>query len=176
MTDFNYKNYSLEQLENWIRDCISSGEASPHEIYSAIRNAVQEEYNIYKERGQNCLGLLELLSGHRPVNLNDDWEEHYYPEESKWTKEEVLKEKEYYEPSMPPWGHSDLEYMVHNNAKKWILPVEVDGASGEYYLQLPDDLLDSLNWKEGDTLEYVNNGDGTFRVRKITKLIGMDEC
>lgn len=24
--------------------------------------------------------------------------------------EDVIKEREYYEPSMPPWGHSDLEY------------------------------------------------------------------
>ena len=159
MTDFNYREYSLSKLSEWIHDALSSAEASPHEIYSVIRKAVQEEYNIHKEYSQRCLGLLELLSGHRPVNLDDDCEEHYYPEESKWTKEEVLKEKEYYESSMLP--------MEHNSTKKWILPVEVDGASGEYYLQLPDDLLDSLNWKEGDTLEYVNNGDGTFRVRKL---------
>jgi len=26
----------------------------------------------------------------------------------------VLNEKEYYEPSMPPWGHSDLEYLAND--------------------------------------------------------------
>jgi hypothetical protein len=26
----------------------------------------------------------------------------------------VLSEKEYYEPSMPPWGHSDLEYLAND--------------------------------------------------------------
>ena len=30
---FDYKKYSLEQLENWVHDAIN-GEASPHEIYS----------------------------------------------------------------------------------------------------------------------------------------------
>ena len=30
-------------------------------------------------------------------------------EEDAWNA--VNKEKEYYEPSMPPWGHSDLEYL-----------------------------------------------------------------
>ena len=154
MTDFNYKEYSLSKLSEWIHDCISSGEASPHEIYSTIRNAVREDYNIYKEREQNCLGLLELLSGHRPVNF-DTYE---------WTKDNVLKEREYYESSMSP------------TPKKWILPVEIDAASGEYYLTLPDDLLDSIGWKEGDTLQYVDNKDGTFSVRKVTTPLKADEC
>ena len=196
MTD--YKSYSLEQLENWIHDAICAGEASPHEIYSTIRKAVKEEYDIHRNLADRCFGLLELLSGYRPVNLNDDWENHYYPEEVTWTKKDVLKEKEYYEPSMPPWGHSDIEGLISgfgndvitfnfdpagNNVSdliekpnKWVVPVEVDGASGEYYLTLPDDLLDSLGWKEGDNLEYLDNDDGTFKVRKITKPLRMDEC
>lgn len=162
MTD--YKSYSLEQLENWIHDAICAGEASPHEIYSTIRKSVQEEYNIHRNLADRCFGLLELLSGHRPVNLSDDWK-----------IDDVLKEKEYYEPSMPPWGHSDLEYMVHNTVNKWVLPVEIDAASGEYYLQLPDDLLNSLGWKEGDTLEYSDNKDGSFRVKKVSSQLNCDE-
>jgi hypothetical protein len=60
--------------------------------------------------------------------------------------------------------------------KKWVLPVEVDGSSGEYFLQLPDDLLDQVNWKENDSLSWENNKDGTFTIRKVTKPLGMDEC
>lgn len=67
--DFDYKKYSLEQLENWMHDAISSDEASPHEIYSTIRKVVQDEYNYHKEQSKRCLVLLELLSGHRPVDL-----------------------------------------------------------------------------------------------------------
>jgi len=87
----DYKKYSLENLENWLHDALSCGETSPHEIYSTIRKVVQEEYNYHKEQSQKCFGLLELLSGHRPVNLecdkdnpssecvdawNDFWEQH----------------------------------------------------------------------------------------------------
>lgn len=159
MTDFNYKDYSLSQLENWIHDAISSGEASPHEIYSTIRKAVKEEYDIHKDLTDRCFGLLELLSGHRPVDFDD---------------------------YMPPWGHSDMEGLIgglgddvitfsidpvengmSDNVNKWVLPVEIDAASGEYYLQLPDDLLDTLKWKEGDILEYSDNGDGSFVVKKV---------
>ena len=71
MTDFNYKNYSLEKLEEWVHDALSCGDASPHEIYSVIRKVVQDEYNYHKEQSQKCFGLLELLSGHRPVKPVD---------------------------------------------------------------------------------------------------------
>jgi len=69
---FDYKKYSLENLENWLHDALSCGEASPHEIYSVIRKVVQDEYDYHKEQSQKCLGLLELLSGRRPIKLECD--------------------------------------------------------------------------------------------------------
>ena len=69
----DYKKYSLENLENWLHDSLSCGEASPHEIYSVIRKVVQDEYNYHKEQSQKCFGLLELLSGHRPVKPVERW-------------------------------------------------------------------------------------------------------
>lgn len=131
MTDFDYKKYSLENLENWLHDALSCGEASPHEIYSVIRKVVQDEYNYHKEHSQKCLGVLELLSGHRPIDLDDVLKERAYYEGS-MTKEELSKYKvpltcdkddpspeckgawnNFWEDSMPPWGHSDLEYLAN---------------------------------------------------------------
>ena len=78
----DYKKYSLDKLKEWIHDALSCGEASPHEIYSVIREAAQEDYQYYKEHAARAFGLLELMSGHRPTaHINDAWEEHYYPEE-----------------------------------------------------------------------------------------------
>jgi hypothetical protein len=173
----------------------------------------------------------------------------------------VLNEKEYYEPSMPPWGHSDLEYGLSNpllteyrvsnfpgeqyteeelnamcdkaeqdqiifcdknnsseeckeswgdfwsfdavsaydypqgggfvsptfasyskdtitfnlpeknKVKRWVLPVQEmengDTMENEYFIQLPDDLLEQVNWKENDSLNWEDNGDGTFTLRKV---------
>lgn len=156
--DFDYKKYSFEQLENWLHDAISSGEASPHEIYSLIRKVVKENYDIYNERAKNCFGLLELLSGHRPVDLDN---------------------------GMRPWGHSDLEYLANDlltkdrvsnfpgeqkledKVVKWQLPVELDGASGEYYVMFPDDLLEAANLKEGDQVEWVDQGDGSYLLKRV---------
>lgn len=153
MTNFNYKKYSLEKLEEWIHDALSSAEASPHEIYSTIRKAVQEEYSIHRNYADRCFGLLELLSGHRPVDF--DYEDGGIVGA---LGDDVITF------NFDPAGN-DVSDMVQN-PNKWILPVEIDGASGEYYLQLPDDLLDTLGWKEGDTLEYIDNGDGSFSVKK----------
>jgi hypothetical protein len=72
---------------------------------------------------------------------------------------------------MPPWGHSDLEYaMKHpkeDKVVKWQLPVEMDGPSGEYFVSFPDDLLEAAGLKEGDTVEWVDNGDGSYLLKKV---------
>jgi hypothetical protein len=60
--------------------------------------------------------------------------------------------------------------------KKWVLPVEVDGPSGEYFVTFPDDLLEAANLKEGDQVEWIDNGEGSYIMKKVTQPIGMDEC
>lgn len=69
---------------------------------------------------------------------NDFWEENYYPEEHKEDK-----------------------------VKKWQLPVEADGPSGEYFVTFPDDLLEAANLKEGDKVEWVDQGDGSYLLKKV---------
>ena len=81
---------------------------------------------------------------------------------------------------MRPWGHSDLEYQIANSKDnkvvKWSLPVEVDGLSGECYVNFPDDLLEAANLKEGDQVEWMDQGDGSYILRKVTNVILMDKC
>ncbi len=162
--DFDYKKYSLENLENWLHDAISCSEASPQEIYNVIKGVIREEYYIYKNHTERCYELLELLNGHRPVNFDDLYDD-------------VMNEREYYEPSMPPWGHSDLEYSPSKDkVVKWSLPVQLDGLTGDCYVEFPDDLLEAANLKEGDQVEWVEQGDGSYLLRKVTQPLGMDDC
>jgi len=195
MTDFDYKKYSLEKLQEWVHDSLSTGEASPHEIYSAIREAVREDYYIYKDHASRAYGLLELLSGHRPVKDEsaakwDVWEETYYPEyyknvqpsatqrdidkavsdvDKEKYREYNLREAEYYN------KRAELD-AKQDKVVKWQLPVEIDGPSGEYFVQFPDDLLEAADLKEGDTVEWVDRGDGSYLLKKTTKPLSMDEC
>jgi len=57
-----------------------------------------------------------------------------------------------------------------NKVKKWILPVQEmengDTMENEYFIQLPDDLLEQAGWKENDELNWVDNKDGTFTLTK----------
>lgn len=41
------------------------------------------------------------------------------------------------------------------------LTVDDDGV-----LQIPDNMLEQLGWKEGDILEWVENEDGSFVLKK----------
>jgi hypothetical protein len=180
MTDFDYKKYSLENLENWLHDAMSSGGATPHEIYDVIVGVVKETHEHHKQEAEQAEELLNLLN-------------------SGWTKEEVLKDREYYEPSgtftfsscsaddtspecMTSWNDfwsddkitsihntEDGDLFAHNKDKvvKWRLPVEVDSVSGEYYFTLPEDLLEQTGWKEDDALHWVDNGDGSFTLERV---------
>jgi len=243
--DFDYKKYSLENLEKWMSDALLSSDATPQEIYDVIHKVVEEEYHYFKHHTGRCYDLLALLNGNGNSIMEgvkahgelwdkedkitscdkDDpspecqkswtsfWEEHYYPEEVK-------------DDGMRPWGHSDIEYNLANstltedrisnfpgeqyseeelnamcdkaasdqekdkcreynlreaeyydkrakldveqsNKKNWVIPVEVDGASGEYFVQFPDDLLKAADLKEGDTVEWTDKGDGSYMLKKV---------
>ena len=219
--DFDYKKYSLENLENWMHDALSCSEATPQEIYDVIKGVVSENYYIYKTHTARCGELLALLNGNGKGHLscdkddpspecqkswNDFWEEHYYPEEYKEPKVEDI---------MPPWGHSDMEALRYteeelnamcekaasdqekekcreynlreaeyydkrakldaqqNKVKKWVLPVEetkvVETDETDYFVTFPDDLLEAANLKEGDQIEWIDQGDGSYLLKKLPK-------
>lgn len=48
----------------------------------------------------------------------------------------------------------------------WTLTVEEDPETGDAILQFPPDLLEQTGWKEGDTLEWLDNKDGSWSLTK----------
>jgi hypothetical protein len=108
-------------------------------------------------------------------SLNKDWEEFYYPEESKNTYDEVVKEG--YEMTADGFWIPSQSSQKEDKVVKWRLPVEMDGPSGEYFITFPDDLLEAANLNPGDEVEWVEQQEvGSFILRKVTKPLGMDEC
>ena len=185
MTD--YKKYSLENLENWLYDAMSCGDATPQEIYDTIIKVVKDEYYTYKKRASESYELLSLLNGFGKSQYDTSFID----------TSDILRDKEYYEPSMPPWGHSDLEYLScyrddkspecqkswndfwednsspeevnkkEDKVNRWVLPVQVDGLTGECYINLPDDLLERAGLQEGSMVHFIDRGDGSFEMRKV---------
>ena len=43
---------------------------------------------------------------------------------------------------------------------------EADDGSGDLVLPLSPELLEGLNWKEGDTLDWIDNKNGSWTLRK----------
>ena len=175
MTDFDYKKYSLEQLDNWMHDAMSSGEATPQEIYDVIVGAVKENYYTYKQKTSEAYELLALLNSGIDNNkyqnyLNkilscdkDDpspeckgaWND-FWEDSNNWSEESKLHITE----------DGDI-YPVKDRVVKWQLPVQVDGLTGDCYIELPDDLLEVANLKEGDSIQWIDRGDGSFEMKKV---------
>jgi hypothetical protein len=50
---------------------------------------------------------------------------------------------------------------------KWTITVEeANDGSGDLVLPLPEDMLQLVGWKDGDTLNWLDNGDGTWSLTK----------
>ena len=41
-----------------------------------------------------------------------------------------------------------------------------DTGEIEYFIQLPDNLLEQLNWKENDCIEWIDQSDGSYLLKK----------
>jgi hypothetical protein len=226
--NFDYKKYSLENLENWMHDAMSAGEATPQEIYDTIRKVVEENYYAYKQKTSEAYELLALLNGNGigHVKEYDDCVDKILSCDKDDPSPECKGAwNDFWEDSMPPWGHSDLEYSLReaeyynkqpdlkkeieeikkeggydwtpvgpkdgyplyvsedgdvwipdyvtkkDKVVKWQLPVQqkIEEGIDDYYIQFPDDLLEAANLKEGDTVEWVDNNNGTYTLRKVDK-------
>jgi hypothetical protein len=127
---------------------------------------------------------------------NDFWEENYYPEEHSEHYHEYdrndstrLKCEGGWVYESPDGGKTVTKRKVgstekivvkQDKVKKWVLPVEeckdADTDEIEYFVSFPDDLLEATDLKEGDQVEWVDRGDGSYLLRKVTQPLGMDEC
>jgi hypothetical protein len=150
MTD--YKKYSLGQVENFLYDAMSSG-ATPQEIYDVIKGVVEDNYYTYKKCASEAYELLALLNGNGVGHIQayDDTE---LVSNIQYTEEEL-----------------DAMCAAATSAKKgkvnkWVLPVEY--IDDESFVSLPDDLLEAANLKEGDIVNWIDQGDGSFKMIKVT--------
>jgi hypothetical protein len=180
MTD--YKKYSLGQVENFLYDAMSSG-ATPQEIYDTIRGVVEDNYYTYKKCTSEAYELLGLLNGNGKGHITG-WEKssQYTDEEldtmcDKAEAEEKVRMLTRQESIEAGWSLSDegiwMSPQKEDKVKKWILPVEY--IDDESFVSLPEDLLEAANLKEGDIVNWIDQGDGSFKMIKVTKPIEMEK-
>jgi hypothetical protein len=136
----DYKKYALGQVENFLYDAMST-DATPQEIYDVIRGVVEDNYYTYKQQTAKAYELLALLNGNGEGHITG-WEE-----SSQYTEEELNAMCDAAE--------------AKDKVVKWIIPVDDD-----YNITFPEDLLEQTGWKEGDTLQWIDQGDGSFKMIK----------
>jgi len=114
-SDFHYKKYSLEQLDNWVNDALNCEDLTPQDIYDTVIKCVDESVEYHKKYLDKSIELLSLLKGNRSVNFDEnvseatkeDWEDFWNESESseketKETFEDVWKKMDEIEPLTPP--------------------------------------------------------------------------
>jgi hypothetical protein len=51
------------------------------------------------------------------------------------------------------------------NDSQWVLTVQENGQTKELFLQFPEEAINQVGWSEGDTLEWMDNGDGSWTLK-----------
>ena len=50
--------------------------------------------------------------------------------------------------------------------KSWILDVKHDEETDDTFIELPDDLIKEAGWNLGDNIEWIDNKDGSWTMKK----------
>lgn len=139
-----------------ILDCaIDAHQEYKHEKVEHLLNAVDEYLQYYLEEFDRKFKLAwkETVSEIHQIHVDlenqitDDKSESYYD----YTRNDPNRKNPF------------------DKVKKWILPVEVDGLSGECFVQFPDDLLEAANLKESDQIEWIEQDDDSYLMKKVEK-------
>jgi len=184
----DYKKYALGQVENFLYDAMST-DATPQEIYDTIKGVVEDNYHTYKHQTSNAYELLGLLNGNGKGHIkdyddtelmphlqcdgndtsdecknawDDFWEQSYQSYLSGIT--DTPEEAEELRIEMENMRQSGKFNSDKDKIKKWVLPIDNDGV-----VLFPDDLLEAANLKEGDLIDWVDNGDGSFLLKKFER-------
>ena len=108
-SDFSYKKYSLEQLDNWVHDALNCDDLTPEDIYDTIVKCVDDSVEYHKTQLTKGIELLSLLKGHRPVDFDYTATGEKFPSVSDhdWENfwESPVKEK--------PWAHPESGVYKH---------------------------------------------------------------
>jgi hypothetical protein len=169
----DHKDYSLKQVENFLYDAMST-ESSSQEIYDVIKGVVEDNYNVYKNATQKAYELLALLNGNgeghissypvskveeklkTPIQQNPQYTEGEMDAMTAAAEEEELISKGYFK-----------EDGFWRKSKIWTVEIQMDGLTGDAFIPIPDDLSDAVGWDVDDELEWWDNKDGSYILRKV---------
>ena len=172
----DHKDYALKQVENFLYDAMST-ESSSQEIYDVIKGVVEDNYNVYKNATQKAYELLALLNGNGEGHISS------YPvsKVEEKLKTPIQQNPQYTEEEMDAMTKKvqEEEYLISKGyikedgywrkSKTWTVEIQMDGLTGDAIIPIPDDLSDVVGWNVDDELEWIDNKDGSYILRKVQK-------
>jgi hypothetical protein len=174
MTDYkDLKNYSLQQVENFLHDAMST-DATAQEIYDVIRGVVEDNYNVYETAAAKSYDLLALLKGDEDPPQKAKI---VIPPSSTCDKDDLSEDckknwRDFWTSNVETaYTDEEIDAMctaAEEKKKTWTVPIEEDDL-GEYVINLPDELIEQVGWQENDVLEWFDNNDGSFSLKKVVK-------
>lgn len=60
---------------------------------------------------------------------------------------------------------------INETTQSWVCDVDEDGV-----LTFPDELWNLMGWQEGDTVEFLDQEDGSFILRKVDPESNDQDC
>ena len=54
---------------------------------------------------------------------------------------------------------------MKKTTNRWTIPVQ-ENEQGEQFIEFPDEVLKETGWKDGDTIEWIDNHDGSFTLKR----------
>jgi len=190
MTD--HKDYALKQLENFLYDAMSA-DATAQEIYDVIKGVVEDNYNVYKNATQKAFELHALLNGIGVGHISDATsrgnqihqevedllQEYPVSKVEEKLKTPIQQNPQYTEGEMDAMTAAAEEELISEGyfkedgfwrkSKIWTVEIQMDGLTGDAFIPIPDDLSDAVGWNVDDELEWCDNKNGSYILRKVTK-------
>ncbi len=61
-----------------------------------------------------------------------------------------------------------MSQAVKVSDSKWVIEIQENGKTKELFVQFPDEAMNQMGWYEGDVIEWLDNGDGSWTLKKQT--------
>lgn len=167
----DYKDTLLSNLESLLYDVLSEDIITPSEIHDCITKTVKDSYYYHKHHTSRSYELMTKLhscdgndsSSECKKSWNDFWEE----EQPSLTYDEMIKSG-WTMTADGFWIRESKELetdSITQVPRTFTTTIELDPASGECYMSLPPELLQSLQWTEGTQLNLTVQ-DSTLHITR----------
>jgi len=195
--NFLYDAMSTEATPQEIYDVIKGVVQDNYYTYKAQTQKANELLALLNGNGKGHIGAYDDIVGKDSLlrkdrnsnfpNEQKDHSEHYYDYDRNQPVKKICDENDSSSEYKGAWNdfwekhqqytEEELNAMCDatTSAKKgkenkWVLPVEADGPSGEYFVTFPNDLLEAEDLKEGDQVYWIDRGDGSFFLEKVNRV------